>query len=435
MAASYREHLPKARATFDLFVRRTPPQRPYLVCAGLEQALSYLTHFSFSPEDIRYLRSTGLFTSAFLSYLQTVGFKGDVDAMPEGTVFFPSEPVLRVTANIIEAQLVETLVINTFNLQSVIATKASRVVEAAKGRPVVEFGLRRAQGRDAGLQGARSAYLSGCVGTSNVLAGQRYGIPVYGTMAHSFVQAFESETKAFRAFVATFPKGTTLLIDTYDTLEGARRAVRVARELARQGGRLGGVRLDSGDLAVLSRGVRRILDANRLRDVKIFASGNLTEARISELVRAGAPIDAFGVGTEMSVSSDAPALDFVYKMSEVVRGGERYPTGKLSAHKQTYPGLKQVYRVKRGGLAVRDVLGLDDEAVSGRPLLIPVLRQGRLAGPCPSLAQIRRHAARERARLPSRVRSLGEGTVYPVKLSPGLREAVRVFQRSQRLRS
>lgn len=420
MAAAYYQHRPHDKATFDLFVRTLPPQRSYLVFAGLERVLSYLTHMSFHRDALRYLRSTGLFSSEFLAYLGRLRFRGDVEAMPEGTVFFPNEPVLRVSAPIVEAQLVETFLLNAVTLATLIASKATRVVEAARGRPVVEFGLRRAHGADAGLQGARAAYIAGCAGTSNVLAGQVYGLPVFGTMAHAFVQAFPTEADAYRAFARTFPRGTTLLIDTYDTLKGARQAAKVARELLRQGGRLGGVRLDSGDLLALSRHVRRTLDREQCPNVKIFASGNLTEERITELLRRRAPIDAFGVGTDLSVSADAPTLDTVYKMSEVVHDGRRLPTMKLSAHKQTYPGRKQVYRLIRDGLMVADTLALEGEPVPGRPLLRPVMRNGRLVGELPSLAEIRRHVVRDRGRLPSGLRSLKGGKAYPVRVSPRL---------------
>lgn len=425
MAAAYHEHRPHDEATFDLFVRTLPPGRSSLVFAGLERAVAYLTRFRFDRDALRYLRSTGLFSPVFLSSLSRLRFRGDVEAMAEGTVFFPHEPVLRIRANIVEAQVVETFLVNAVTLPTLVATKAMRVVEAAKGRPVVEFGLRRAHGTDAGLQGARAAYLAGCAGTSNVLAGQVYGVPVFGTMAHAFVQAFPSETEAFRAFACTFPKGTTLLIDTYDTVEGARRAVRVAQDLAERGGRLGGVRLDSGDLLDLSRGVRRILDAAGLKEVKIFASGNLNEERIADLLARGAPIDAFGVGTDLSVSADAPTLDTVYKMSEVVHDGRRIPTMKLSAHKQTFPGRKQVYRVSRRGRMVADTLALQGESVPGKPLLRPVMRKGRLVAPLPSLETVRRHTASQRKALASAQHPLREGKAYPVRISPKLRRLTR----------
>lgn len=424
MAAAYFEQAPRATATFDLFVRKLSPRRSYLVFAGLERALSYLAHLRFHPRAIRYLRSLGLFSQEFLSYLQRLRFRGDVEAMPEGTVFFPNEPVLRVRANIIEAQLVETFLLNAVTLPTLIASKAARVVEAARGRPVVEFGLRRAHGADAGLEGARAACIGGCAGTSNVLAGQEYGLPIFGTMAHAFVQAFATETDAYRAFVRTFPRGTTLLIDTYDTLGGAERAARVAQELRRVGGRLGGVRLDSGDLLADSRRVRRILDRASCGDVKIFASGNLTDESVAALVRNGAPINAFGVGTDLSVSADAPTLDTVYKLSEITRDGRPEPTMKLSLHKQTYPGRKQVRRIVRNGVMVADILALEDEPAPGRPLLQPVMRGGRPVAAPPALADVRRHAARERARLPVGLRRLTGGPVYPVRISPGLRRLV-----------
>jgi nicotinate phosphoribosyltransferase len=289
---------------------------------------------------------------------------------------------------------------------------------------------------DAGLKGARAAYLAGCAGSSNVLAGRLYGVPVFGTMAHAFVQSFPSEMEAFRAFTSTFPKGTTLLIDTYDTVRGARRAARVAQDLARHGKRLGGVRLDSGDLMALSRQVRRLLDARGLRHVKIFATGNLTEQRIREMVMRHAPIDAFGVGTDLSVSADAPSLDVVYKMSEAVRSGRTMPTLKLSAHKQTYPGRKQVYRIERRGRSVEDILALEGESVPGRPLLVPVLRKGRLVRRLPPLPASRRYAAVERAKLPAQLRELDASATYPVRISPGLERLTgtcrRTLERAQR---
>jgi len=425
MAAGYFEHRPHDRATFDLFVRKLPPGRNYLIFAGLEQALDYLRHVAFDDEAIRYLRAERRFAPAFLDCLRRLRFRGTVEAMPEGTVFFPNEPVLRVTGALIEAQIVETFLLNTIHLQTMIASKASRVVAAAQGRPVVEFGLRRAHGADAGLHGARAAYLAGCAGTSNVLAGQIYGIPIYGTMAHSFIQAFPSEREAFTAFGRTFPRDTTLLIDTYDTVQGARRAAVVAQELARRGGRLGGVRLDSGDLWALSRQVRRVFDTAGLRRVRIFASGNLNERRIADLLRRGAPIDAFGVGTDLSVSSDAPSLDVVYKISEVIQGDRSVPTMKLSAHKQTYPGRKQVVRRVLRGRLRGDVLMLEDEQAAGRRLLQPVMRNGRLVGKLPALTQIRERVRREVASLPPRLRRLEDTSPYPVTISPGLRTLIR----------
>jgi nicotinate phosphoribosyltransferase len=425
MAAAYHEHRPHDVATFDLFIRKLPPNRAYLVFAGLERILSYLEHFSFSPDVIRYLRRTQGLSPRFLSFLQTVRFRGDIYAMPEGTICFPHEPVVRVTANIVEAQIVETFLLNAVTLATAIASKASRIVSAAHGRPVIEFGLRRAHGMDAGLQGARAAYIGGCRGTSNVLAGETYGIPIYGTMAHAFVQSFLAEIDAFRAFVRTFPDRTTLLIDTYDTVEGARRAARVAQELQAGGGRLGGVRLDSGDLGQLSRQVRKILDERGLQGMKIFASGNLDEHRLTALMQGQAPIDAFGVGTDLSVSADAPSLDAVYKLAEVAHDGSRVPTMKFSANKRTFPGRKQVFRIMRAGRMVADYLALDDERAPGVPLLQPVMRQGRPLGPRPKLGEIQRYAARQRAALPPGLQRLQEARSYRVRISPGLRRLIR----------
>ncbi|MCZ6581231.1 MAG: nicotinate phosphoribosyltransferase [Nitrospirae bacterium] len=430
MVASHFEQGHHGSACFDLFVRRLPPNRSYLVFAGLEQAIRALTSLSFSPGVIRYLRTMGLFSRAFLSYLRGFRFRGHVDAMPEGTVFFPNEPVLRVTGNLIEAQLVETILLNIVTHQSLIATKATRVVHAAQGRPVVEFGLRRSHGTDAGLQGARAAYVAGCVGSSNVLAGQLYGIPTLGTMAHAYVQAFRSELEAFRAFTESFPDGTTLLIDTYDPLQGARHAAQVARELAARGGKLGAVRLDSGDLVRLSRKVRAILDRQGLRAVKIFASGNLSEFGIAEMCRRRAPIDAFGVGTEMSVSQDAPSLDSVYKLSEVEIDGKLVSRMKFSTGKATFPGRKQIYRREKHGRYIGDVLGLEGEAIQGSPLLRPVLHAGKLLQRLPSLETIRRHAAEEQRRLPISLLRLHKVGRYPVRLSAGLQREIRRFRKS-----
>jgi nicotinate phosphoribosyltransferase len=428
MAAAYHEHRPRDVATFDLFVRKLPAGRAYLVFAGLERILSYLEHLTFSADAIRFLHRKQGLSARFLSFLQKLRFRGDVDAMPEGTICFPNEPVLRVTANIVEAQIVETFLLNAVTLATAIASKASRIVGAAQGRPVVEFGLRRAHGMDAGLQGARAAYVGGCRGTSNVLAGETYGIPIYGTMAHAFVQSFPAEIDAFRAFVHTFPDRTTLLIDTYDTVEGAKRAARVAQELRASGGRLGGVRLDSGDLGRLSRQVRKILDDRGLKGIKIFASGNLDEDRLAALMRGHAPIDAFGVGADLSVSADAPSLDAVYKLAEVVHDGGRVPTMKLSADKRTFPGRKQVFRVMRAGRMIADYLALEDERMPGRPLLQPVMRRGRSLQPRPMLDEIQRYAARQRAALPPGLLLLHGAPSYPVRTSPGLRRLIQTVE-------
>ena len=330
MCASYFDNKNFEPATFDLFIRRLPENRSYFLFAGLEEALQYLESVRFTEEHLTYLKKQG-FKEEFLDYLCGFRFTGDVFAVPEGTVVFPNEPLIRVTAPIIEAQLIETFLLNSVNLQTMIATKASRVVHAAKGKSVIEFGLRREHGIDAGMKVARSSYIAGCQGTSNVLAGQAYGIPVFGTMAHSFIMSYPKEIDAFRAFAKTFPNKSTLLIDTYDDISGAEKAAIVAKELEAKGFRLGGVRLDSGDLEKTSKKVRKILDDQGLEYVKIFVSGDLDEYKISELLGGRAKIDSFGVGTKMGTSADRPYLDVIYKLCETMASdGSFSPIMKLS---------------------------------------------------------------------------------------------------------
>lgn len=420
MAAAYFESgMSSEVATFELFVRHLPPDRGYLIAAGLEQAVEYLQNLRFDANSIHYLRSLPVFGSVgegFWEYLRAFRFEGDVNAVPEGTAVFAGEPLLQVRAPIIQAQIVETFLLATLNHQTLIATKAARVVEAAAGRGVVEFGARRAHGFDAAIYGARAAVIGGCIGTSNVLAGRIFGIDVYGTAAHSFVMAFDREIDSFRAFQRTFPRHTILLIDTYDTLEGARRA-------AQLGPGIRGVRLDSGDLLALSREVRRILDEAGLRDALIVASGDLNEYRIAELLAAGAPIDLFGVGTDLITSRDAPALGGVYKLVAVDRDSRHRPVRKLSPEKATYPEAKQVFRTyDEQGRMVEDTLALADEALPGEPLLRPVLRHGELVAALPALPVIRERARLQREALPEGVRRLREPDVYPVRLSAGLQE-------------
>src|SRR5208337_3962272 len=344
MCASYFDNKNFEPATFDLFIRRLPENRSYFLFAGLEEALQYLQSIKFTGAHLAYLKKQG-FKEDFLDYLRGFMFTGDVWAVPEGTIAFPNEPLIRVTAPIIEAQLVETFLLNTINLQTMIATKASRVVHAAKGKPVIEFGLRREQGVDAGMKVARSSYIAGCQGTSNVLAGHVYGIPVFGTMAHSFIMSYPKEIDAFRAFTETFPDKSTLLIDTYDDFSGAEKAAVIAKELETRGCKLGGVRLDSGDLAKDSKKIRKFLDDQGLNYVKIFASGDLDEFKIEELLCKGACIDSFGVGTKMGTSADRPYLDVIYKLCETMKAdGTFTPIMKLSKEKITLPGRKQVYR-------------------------------------------------------------------------------------------
>ena len=423
MCASYLDNNMFKPATFDLFVRRLPDNRGYLVAAGLEQVLHYLESIKFTDKHLDYLKKQG-FNHQFLEYLQDFEFTGDVWAMTEGTAAFPCEPLIRVTAPIIEAQLVETFLLNTVNLQTMIATKAARVVQAAQGKPVVEFGLRREHGIDAGLKAARASYIAGCQGTSNVLAGMTYGIPVFGTMAHSFVMAFENEVDAFRAFAQTFPNKSTLLIDTYNDIAGAERAATIAKELEAKGFKLGGVRLDSGDLAEISKKVRHLLDGKGLSYVNIFASGDLDEYRIEELMRKGAMIDAFGVGTRMGTSSDKPYVDVIYKLCETQGDdGEYTPIMKLSEGKITLPGRKQVYRFKDAqGNFTKDVIALAAEKLEGEPMLIKVMEGGKTTYELPSLDEVRSEAEENLSKLPEKYKKLINPRPYPVELSKALDE-------------
>lgn len=385
------------RAVFELFIRRMPANRDYLIAAGLAQAIDYLVGLRFTPDEITYLRGLPQFARAgedFWDYLRQFRFTGDVFAMREGTPFFPSEPILTVRAPIIEAQLVETYLLGMLGFQSMIAAKASRVVAAAKGRAVVEFGTRRAHGPQAGRLAGRAAFIAGCAGTSNVEAGNRFGIPVFGTSAHSWVLAFEDETESFRALQRLLGEGTAYLIDSYDTLEGARKAVSL-------GAPMWGVRLDSGDLVSLSKQVRQILDDAGFPNAKIMATSDLNEYRIKELLEAGAPIDAFGVGTELATSLDAPAVSAVYKLVELESNGEKRYTAKYSPEKQTLPGAKQVFR-----FAGKDVIGCSGECTPGsrkdgpaEALLRPVVLGGQLAEPLPSAAEAREYCREALSRL------------------------------------
>jgi nicotinate phosphoribosyltransferase len=421
MCASYHDNKNFEPATFDLFIRRLPENRSYFLFAGLEQVLQYLQTIKFTEEHLSYLKKQG-FNKDFLTYLRNFKFTGDVWAVPEGTIAFPNEPLIRITAPIIEAQLVETFLLNTINLQTMIATKASRVIHAAKGKSVIEFGLRREPGIDAGVKVARSTYIAGCQGTSNVLAGMVYGIPVFGTMAHSFIMSYPKEIDAFRAFAKTFPDKSTLLIDTYNDIAGAEKAVIVAKELEAKGCKLGGVRLDSGDMLENSKKIRKILDNQGLDYVKIFASGDLDEFKVAQLLEEGAKIDAFGVGTKMGTSADRPYLDIIYKLCETkTSNGEFSPIMKLSKDKITLPGRKQVYRfTDHDGTFKKDVITLADENADGEPLLVKVMEQGMLTYKLPSLIQIRETAAENLAKLPKKYKELTNASVYPVELSDKL---------------
>jgi len=426
MCASYFDNRKLDPASFDLFIRKLPPNRSYLLFAGLEQVLRFIERMKFTEEHIRFLKSQG-FKEDFLDYFRNFRFTGDVWAVPEGTVVFPNETLIRITAPIIEAQLIETFALNTVNLQTTIATKASRVVYAAKGKPVIEFGLRREHGVDAGMKVARASYIAGCTGTSNVLAGMKYGMPVFGTMAHSFVMFFSNEVDAFRAFTKTFPDKSTLLIDTFDNIKGAENAIVVAKELERKGFKLRGVRLDSGDLVTISKKVRKMLDDNGLSYVPIFASGDLDEYRIEELLKKGAKIDSFGVGTKMGTSADRPYVDIIYKLCEKMNEkGKFQPIMKLSEGKVTFPGRKQVFRLKdANGNFVKDVIALEDEEINGEPLLVKVIERGRVVYDFPSLEEIRKRALENLSMLPEKYKRLRNAAKYPVELSPKLKKLIR----------
>ena len=408
-------------AVFELFVRNLPPGRGFLVAAGLAQAVEYLERLHFGPEDIEYLAGLGLFSPEFLKYLATCRFSGSVHAMREGTPFFAQEPVLRVTAPIPEAQLVESRILNIVHFQTVIASKAVRCTLAAGERQLVDFGLRRAHEADAGFFAARAAYVGGFHATATVEAGRCFGIPLSGTLAHSFIEAHRSEEEAFRNFAVTYPGAATLLIDTYDTECGAERAAAVARELRKIASphRIRAVRIDSGDLARECRTVRRVLDSLECQDIQIVVSGGLDEYAIEQLVKSAAPIDAFGVGTALDVAADAPALDMAYKLQEYA--GE--PRRKRSPGKATWPGVKQVFR-ERGPQhqIVRDAVVLAEEAVPGEALLVEVMRKGHSVAPAKPLAQIRAYCLQEVHALPAPLQGLQQRAgAVPVRISAALR--------------
>lgn len=423
MMAGYYASGQTAPRTFELFVRGLPEGRQYLMAAGLEQALDYLSALRFTAEEVEWLRSVPALGSVppmfFDDYLTAFRFTGDVWALEEGEIFFGHEPILRVTAPAAEAQLVETALLGIITFQTSVASKASRVVAAASGRSVIEFGSRRAHGPDAAVHAARAAYIAGCASTSNVEAGRRFGIPVSGTMAHSWVMGFGNEIDAFRQYMAIFGEHSTLLIDTYDTAAAARRIVQA-------GLRPSAVRIDSGDLAALAREVRQVFDAGGLTATRILVSGDLDEWQIEKLLAAGAPIDEFGVGTAISTVRDAPGLGGVYKLVETMEGKSARPTVKLSTGKRTYPGRKQVWRVTQAGIADYDVLGLEGETgQDGRPLLVRAMRQGVRVLPAVPLEETRQRALERVAQLPPSLRAMAPGPAYTVRLSPALDALVR----------
>jgi nicotinate phosphoribosyltransferase len=428
MVQAYLDNAMTKSAVFELFSRKLPKGRNFLMAAGLEQALSFLETVRFGGEELDWLRRSGRFNDRFIDYVARFRFSGDVDAMAEGAVFFADEPILRVTAPIAEAQLVETRLINLLHLQSLVASKAARMVLAAEGRTLIDFGLRRAHGAEAGLHAARAAYVAGFAGTATVLAAPAFGIPIYGTMAHSYVQAHNDETAAFMSFARSRPDNLVLLIDTYDTEAAAERVVRLAPKLAAKGIHIRGLRLDSGDLADHAFRVRAILDAAGLGAIRIFASGGIDEYEIARFVAQNAPIDGFGVGTSLVTSQDAPALDCAYKLQAY--GGE--PRRKRSERKATWPGAKQVFRRLDGeGRMEGDVVSVATSGQPGLSLLKPVMRQGRRVSTPPSLAEIRAHAAAQLASLPEPLRRPDDaaGQAYAVEIAPALRRLAETADR------
>jgi len=426
MIQAYLDHGDTGTAVFELFVRSLPPRRGFLLAAGLQQALDFLENLRFSAADIGWLKGTGRFNDNLLDYLGAFRFTGEVHAIAEGTAFFASEPILRVTAPLTQAQLVESRLINILHFQSLVAAKAARCVLAAPGKLLVDFGMRRAHGAEAALLAARASYVAGFAGTATVLAGQAFGIPLYGTMAHSFIEAQDDEMTAFDLFARARPDNVVLLLDTYDTEAAARKVVTLAPRLKAAGIAIRGVRLDSGDLVGLAKSVRAILDAGGLPEVTIFASGGLDEDTLAHLARAQAPIDGFGVGTSLTTSSDAPAIDFVYKLQEY--GGA--PRRKHSDKKATWPGRKQVWRhYDTNGRMAGDRITLESTSSSAaatgagaEPLLDCVMRDGRRLRVSPSLDEIRARAKRELERLPEPLRRLEPDATYPVEIGADLVE-------------
>ena len=409
------------KATFEFAVRRLPPNRNFVIAAGLPEVVDYLLNLSFTADEIDYLRGLPQFENApleFFDYLRSFRFTGDLFAVPEGTPLFAGEPVLTIRAPLIEAQIPETYLLAAVTFPTLIATKAVRCVEAAEGRPVVEFGTRRAHTPEAGVLGARAAYLGGCAGTSNTLAGFRYGIPVMGTAAHSWIMSFAGERKAFKQLQRLLGPHTIQLIDTYNTVEGARVAAEVGEPLW-------GVRLDSGDLLALSRQVRAVLDDAGLRSAKIIASGDLDEHRIRYLIRNGAAIDSFGVGTQLAISADAPSLSAIYKLVELDVSGIQRFTSKLSEDKVTFPGAKQVFRD-----VARDVIARSGECGKGEALLRPVILGGELIEPLPSLEQARCRAVECLGKLPAALRDIEPAEPWPVIYSRELRELIEQTRRN-----
>lgn len=429
MLESYFEHGLTDTAVFEFFVRRLPPERGFLVSAGLEQALEFLENLRFKTEELDWVRECGHFKPAFADRLAGLRFTGEVHAPPEGAVLFANEPLLRVVAPLPEAQLVETRLINILHFQSLIATKAARCALAAPGKLLVDFGLRRAHGAEAGLFAARACYLAGFAGSSNVAAAAEYGVPPFGTMAHSFIQAHDLEELAYEHFAVTQPRNVTLLIDTYDTEAGAAKVVTLAPKLKARGITIKAVRLDSGDLCEHAKKVRGILDQGGLWEVRIFSSGSLDEYALKDLLARGAPIDGFGIGTHLDTSADAPFFDCAYKLMEYA--GK--PRRKRSEGKATLPGRKQVYRrYASTGAMTGDTLTIESDRQEGEALLTAVMRAGKRLAPAEPLATIRERAAAQLASLPAHLRRLDTEPPYPVTVAPALTELADAVDRSMR---
>ena len=418
MNAAYADNNKDDTATFEMFIRKLPNGWGYFIANGIEDAIDYATNLKFTEEDISYLRSQNLFSEAYLSTLKDFKFEGEIRTVKEGTPVFPNEPILSITGKRTQVQFLESTILNIVNHQTMIATKANRVVNAAKGATVFDFGLRRAQGEDAAMKGARATYIGGAVATSNVMAGREYGIPIKGTHAHSFVMSFDTELEAFRAYAKTFPDHSTLLIDTYDIEQGAKNAAIVAKELAAKGHKLYGVRLDSGDLAEGSHKVRSILNSEGLFDVKIVASNDLNEHKIAELVRRSARIDAYGVGTEMITAKPEAAVSGVYKIVEDSHGGKM----KLSPGKESMPGKHQIYRAAIKGQYEIDTITLANETAPGTPLLEVAVKDGVRVRETPTLDEIRNYALAEVAKLPMRLKDNHAVCSYTIEKSDGLQQ-------------
>ncbi|HKV28787.1 MAG TPA: nicotinate phosphoribosyltransferase [Candidatus Acidoferrales bacterium] len=433
MAAGYFQSRFNARATFELFVRNLPPERNFLVAAGLEQALAFIEDIRFAFPEIDYIRRQPVFRhvrNEFFDYLARFRFTGDVWAFPEGSLAFAGEPLLRVTAPIVEGQILETRLLSAINFQTMVASRAARMTIAAKGKPIVEFGARRAHGSEAGIFAARAAWIGGCQGTSNVIAGKLFGIPTYGTQAHSWIMAYEDESQAFDRFLDVFPEQATLLLDTYNVRAALRKIIARGRKPA-------GVRLDSGDLAADSRWVRTQLDRAGWHDVQIFASGDLDEKRISSLLRRGAKIDAFGVGSALVAPTDTRNLSMIYKLVELERDGRIREAAKLSESKSTYPGTKQVFRfANRAGKWRKDLISLANESASGgSPLLVPVMRDGKRIAPPESLAAVRSRCIESLEQLPASLLSIQHAAPYPVRYSKRLKTLLKKVRQRIRQRS